>query len=80
MRTIQNQRALWAATLTAPLALEAWALNGTRHNEQRLTFTRNTIDTFQAHTPQGRTTFTITWAAFALWYWRHIIKRAHTNT
>lgn len=68
-----SRRMLWAwLSALSVLGLADWLLDR-RHDGS--TLSECTRYAFRVHTPGGRVAFSVTWAAFYVWFWAHTMKR-----
>ena len=67
---MQSPHAEWPALIGALAFVDYLRARGEADGDTASEVLR---DTFARH-PQGRHLFTLTWAAFAFWFWRHITR------
>lgn len=71
MATAGTSDAVWACLIAAGTVYEVQALYRRRDDDTLSRFTRRHART---HHPYGKAAFLLGWAAFAVWFARHIVR------
>jgi hypothetical protein len=68
----RNVRLWWSALAATVAALETWAV---LHPQHEATLSHLTRTAYRTNTHAGRVVFAASWAGFAIWFARHILRK-----